>query len=370
MSKPVKNLVLPEIGRYFLVGMVILSVILLFWIVSPFFNILVYAALTTVIFGPFSRFFRRIVGGNETIAAFISTAFVLIVFLVPLTFFTFFVAQEAVSTYQLVEHKAQDLDFSDYDFHRLDSLPWVGEKWKALSDEYNFPRVIRNFNIDLVGIVKDATQTISTFLVSQSGNFAISLGDAFIKVILLLLTIFYFFRDGDKIYEYVKAVSPLPAKYEDEIAKKLKGTIYGIVVGGFGSSVIQGVVGAIGLKIVGVEYIAFLGAMMGFASLIPYIGASVIWLPICLGLLIDGQSSEALFLAIWGLVLISTVDNFVKPFLIGTKARMYPLATFFVVMGGLFVIGLSGIIYGPLILSLALTLFHIYKMEYKDILKA
>lgn len=363
------NLVLPDVARYFLIAAVLIVLVLLFWVISPFFTLVVYAALIAVIFDPVYKFLLRIFARRQSFSAALCTFLVFLIFLIPLTFFVLFVAQEAVDTYKLIEEKALTVDFSSLNLTQFETIPVIGTYLESFDQKYNIARFVSNLNIDIVGTVKDAVQVVSTFLVNQSANFVLGLGNSFISLILMLITIFYFFRDGDKIRDYIKNISPLPTKYENEIEKKLKNTIFAIAVGGFGSSIIQGVVGAIGLQIVGVKYIAFLGTMIAFASIIPYVGSSVIWLPICIALLISGQTYNALFLFIWGFVLISTVDNFVKPLLIGTRANMHPLATFFVVMGGLFVFGLKGIIFGPLILALALTIFHIYRLEYKDVLK-
>lgn len=364
-----KNLVLPDVSRYFLISCVVAVSFLLLWVVSPFFDVLVYAALITVIFSPIYKFFLRIFFKREGSAAALSTVLVLLIFLIPLTLFIIFIAQEAVSAYEMIEKKALQLDLSTIELDHFQQYPLIGPYLEAINQKYNLSRIFKNVNFDIVGTVKDVIQTVSSFLVGQSANLVKGLGDSLIQFILILTTIFYFFKDGDKIKDYIKTLSPLPVKYENEIESKLKTTVYGIVVGGFGSAIIQGIIGAIGLQIVGVQYVAFWGTMMAFASLVPYIGASIIWIPICLGLVINGNVNGAVFLFIWGFILVSTVDNFVKPFMIGKEANMHPLSTFLVVLGGLFVFGLKGIIFGPLILSLALTIFHIYRLEYKDILK-
>lgn len=364
-----KNLVLPDVSRYFLISSVIAVTALLLWVISPFYDVIVYALLITVIFYPIYKFVLKLFFNREVSAAALSTLLVLMIFLIPLTLFIVFIAQEAVSAYELIEVKALELDISNVDLENLQKYPVVGTFLENINEKYNLTRILKNLNIDIVGVIKNAVETVSSFLVSQSANLVKGLGDSIIQFILILTTIFYFFKDGKKIKSYLKNLSPLPVQYEDEIESKLKTTIYGIVVGGFGSSIVQGIIGAIGLALVGVPYVAFWGTMMAFASLIPYIGASIIWIPICAGLVINGSINSAVFLFIWGFVLVSTIDNFVKPFMIGKESNMHPLSTFLVVLGGLFVFGLKGIVFGPLILSLALTIYHIYRLEYKEILK-
>jgi predicted PurR-regulated permease PerM len=356
-----KNLVLPDISRYFLIVAVVGVTILLFWAISPFFSVLIYAVLLTVIFSPVYTFFIKLFRGHSSWAAFVSTILLAIIILLPLSLFFILVAQEAVDAYRSI----QDQDISEYiakiDLQKIDNLPFVNMNLEELISTVDLEQQF--------AVVQDILKNISSFLVVQSTSFLKSIGSNFIKLILLLLTVFFLFKDGATMRDFVKSLSPLPLKYEDEVERKLKNTIYAIVVGGFGSAIIQGIAGAIGFAIAGVEQVVFFGTLMAFGALIPYFGPSVIWGPVALGLMITGEFGSGLFLMIWGLVLVSTVDNFIKPILIGNRAHLYPLATFFVVLGGLFVFGLKGIIFGPLILSLALSIYHIYRLEYKEILK-
>lgn len=356
-----QNLVLPDISRYFLIVAVIGVTVLLFWAISPFFSVLVYAVLLAVIFNPVYKFLFRAFKGRGTLAAFVSTFLVAVVILLPLSLFLILVAQEAVDAYRNI----QDQNISEYiaqiDLEKIDNLPFVNMNLEELISRVDLEQQF--------AVIQDILKNISSFLVVQSTSFLKSIGSNLIKLVLLLLTVFFLFKDGAGMREFVKSMSPLPLKYENEVEHKLKNTIYAIVVGGFGSAIIQGIVGSIGFAIAGVDQIVFFGTLMAFGALIPYVGPSVIWGPVALGLMITGEFGYGLFLMIWGLVLVSTVDNFVKPVLIGNRAHLYPLATFFVVLGGLFVFGLKGLVFGPLILSLALSIYHIYRLEYKEILK-
>ena len=142
-----------------------------------------------------------------------------------------------------------------------------------------------------------------------------------------------------------------------------------IIIGGFLTGIIQGLVGGIGFAIAGIPNVFFWTAMMAFASFVPLIGTTLIWLPASIILIASGDYTWGIFLLIWGLVVISVVDNLVRPYLVGGKAHTYPLLTFFVILGGIFTMGFTGIIVGPMVLMAFMAFLHIYEAEYVKVLK-
>ncbi len=362
-----KDLVLPDFARYFFVVAIIGVTLLFLWVISPFFNVLIYSALIAVVFYPLHRLLLRLFKGHRSFTAFVSTALVLLICLAPLALFTIFIAQEAVDTYDFVEEQVSAVDWENIRGTR--DLPWIGEALSDWSQKYGFKDFVREVDVDLFQLAQDTGEAVSNFIFNQGAGIVKSLGDTAVSVFILLLTVFFFFRDGDHVAAFIKKMSPLPMKYENEIEDKLKETTYGIVVGNFGTAFLQGLAGGIGFWIAGVEHVVFWATIMAFASLIPYIGASIIWVPVAAVLIFQGNIVWSVFLVLWGLVVVSSVDNIARPYLIGSSTKMHPLATFLVVLGGIFVFGLKGIIFGPLILSLAVTMIHIYELEYKELLK-
>lgn len=365
-----KNLVLPDYARYFLILVVALVLFLFFWVISPFFNVIIYAGLIVVVLAPVNRWFLKILRGHSDIAAFLSTFVMVLVVLIPLTFFTLFLVQQAGNAYNILDSKLLEINLQSFQLDGgISSLPVIGDIWVKISTRYGLENIFANTGFDLLNIVKDLGTKISGFLVSQGGNIIKTVGDSLIGILILLLTTFFFFRDGGKLVVFLKDLSPLPRIYENEIQNKLKDTIYGIVAGNFGSAFLQGLAGAIGFMIAGVDNNIFWGTVMAFASLIPYLGAALVWLPMGLALIIQGQLAWGIFVLLWGICIVSLVDNIARPILIGRRTKMHPLATFMVVLGGIFIFGIKGIIFGPLILSLTITIIHIYKLEYKQVLE-
>lgn len=364
-----KSLVLSHFARYFFLFAMLVVLGFFFWLISPFLHVLIYASLIAVIFYPLHTWLRRKLRFHESIAAFLSTGIVTFIVLAPLSLFAYFVVLQAVDAYELLDQKLLEMDLSNVKWTgALSDLPILGDLWISIAARYGFGDLFDG-KLDVLSVIQDWGQAVTSFIVSQAGNIAKSVSTVVVTVFILLLTTFFFFRDGLRISSFLKDLSPLPQKYDNEIELKLRDSTYAIVMGNFATAFLQGAVAAIGFAIAGVDNIIFWGTLMSFTSLIPYVGASIIWLPVSLAFFIQGQFVWGIFIFIWGLGLVSLVDNLFRPIFIGNRTKMHPLATFLAVLGGIFMFGINGIIFGPLILSLTVTILHIYKLEYRDVLR-
>lgn len=364
-----RSLVLTHFARYFFILAMFIVLALFFWIISPFFQVLIYASLIAIIFYPLHLWLRRKLRFHDSIAAFLTTAIVTFIVLAPLSLFGYFLVLQAVDAYELLDQKLLEMDLSNVQWTgAISDIPILGDLWISISTRYGFGDLFEG-TLDVLSVIKDWGQAVTSFIVSQAGAIAKSVSTIVITIFILLLTTFFFFRDGLRISKFLKDLSPLPEKYDNEIELKLRDSTYAIVMGNFATAFLQGAVAAIGFAIAGVDNIIFWGTLMSFTSLIPYVGASIIWLPVSIAFFIQGQFAWGIFIFIWGIGIVSMVDNLFRPIFIGNRTKMHPLATFLAVLGGIFMFGISGIIFGPLILSLTVTMLHIYKLEYQDVLR-
>lgn len=364
-----KNLVLPDFARYFFALFVVGILLLFAWIISPFFNLLVYSATIVIIFYPLHEWFKKSLKKHHSLAALSSTLFVLLVVLTPITFFTLFLSQEAVNAYQLLSSKWLVWNLNTLHWDGLQELPLVGGFIQSMGERFGFSDFVYGTELDLVAWVKELTQSVAEFLVAQSTSILTTVGDTVLSFFILILTVFFFFRDGEHFLSTLRTLSPLPTRYEIEIGNKLRDTTYAIVMGTFVTALIQGVAGGVGFAIAGVNNLIFWTTLMAFTSLIPYVGPVLVWGPISIALLVQGEMFWGGFLILWGICIVSLVDNLARPMLIGSRTRAHALTTFLAVLGGIFVFGIKGIIFGPLILSLTITILHIYELEYRETLR-
>ena len=356
---------------YFLIGCLVAAFIGLFAVFKPFLIILLFTAILATAFYPLYEKILTLLKGKTRAASFITCFFILVILVVPLLIFIFFLAQQAIDTYFFIQYQIQNGYFDPY-------LKW--EKGGSIYDflvflQTQFGAFINIDNVNLKQNLADAAKEIASSIAVQSPDLLRGGANLFRKFLELLLQIFilffalyYFFKDGKYIIKRIMVLSPLPEKHETEIAKKFKeislATLYGI----FLTSLVQGIVGGIGFAIAGIPNSLFWGTTIALFSLVPIIGTAVIWLPASVILMASGHLFSGIFLFFWGLLLVSTVDNFLRAYLIGGRSNTNQLLTFLAVFGGIALFGLIGVIFGPLIMTLFFSFLHIYEIEYRNVL--
>ncbi|MEK7548255.1 MAG: AI-2E family transporter [Patescibacteria group bacterium] len=354
-------LIINKLPGYFLIFCLILSFYFLFKILWPFLAVIFVSAVLAITFYPLYKRVLNIFSGWRRLASLVTCIIVILVTVAPLTFFIIMMTNEAVSTYEIVQEKVDSGVFDKY-------LQWdSGGFFYDLKSEIDL--IVDLDNMDLKKKVVEFAQSFSTLLVSQTGSLLKSVSDLLLNLVIMLFALFYFFKDGEKIVKRVGALSPLPSMYESELFAKIGAMVKAIVVGVFFTAIIQGAVGGIGFAIAGIPNPVFWAVAMAFFSLVPIFGTAVIWIPASIIMAILGSYFGAIFIFLWGLLVVSSVDNFVRPYLIGGKAHTYPLLIFFVILGGLWTMGFKGIIVGPLVLMALMSFLHIYEIEYTKLLK-
>ncbi|WP_425244333.1 AI-2E family transporter [Vibrio gelatinilyticus] len=221
---------------------------------------------------------------------------------------------------------------------------------------------------------QDIAQKAAQFATSLGSNLvAISakiLGDAtnfLINFFLMLFVLFFLLRDHDKLIAAMRHILPLSRSQEDRLLLEIENVSKSAVMGSFLTAIAQGVAGGFGMWLAGFPGL-FWGTMMGFASFIPVVGTALIWIPATVYLLISGDTPWAIFLAIWSVAVVGSIDNVLRPLLMQGSAGMNTLMIFFSLLGGIHLFGLMGLIYGPLIFAITMVLFNMYEEEFKDFL--
>lgn len=359
---PHRSLIIDKLPGYFLMACLLTAFGYLMYILSPFLTVIFIAAVLTVTFYPVYQWLLKYMPNWERAASLITCFFVLIVTLAPLTYFTILLVDEAANTYELIDTNIESGVFDKY-------LLWEdgGVIYDALK---KVDSVVDFSQINLKDSIVNWAQTLSTFLASQLTTLLAGISNLMLNIFIMLFSMFYFFKDGKKLVDKLGKLSPLPSVYESQLFLKVKDMVKAIVVGVFLTAIVQGIVGGIGFTIVGISSPLFWATAMALFSLVPLVGTAVIWVPAGIILAILGHYWQAIFIMIWGVVLIGSVDNFLRPFLIGGKTHTYPLMTFFVILGGIFTMGFKGIIIGPIILVVLLSFLHIYQTEYYKVLKS
>jgi predicted PurR-regulated permease PerM len=182
---------------------------------------------------------------------------------------------------------------------------------------------------------------------------------------LILIVTYYLLLDGKRLIRFITELSPLPESEDKIILTKFKQMSGAVLIGNGISGVIQGTVGGIVFSLFGLHSPILWGLIMGFLAFLPIVGIGVIFFPTMIFLLIKGQFLRCLGLFAIYIVLTAGIEYLFKPFIVGKQVKMHPLLVFFSIIGGIYMSGILGVIYGPLIMTFFLTLTEIYHSNYR-----
>ena len=326
----------------FFAAILIGAIVLNYYILKPYLSVLFLASIFVIVFQPIYQWILRSLKGRRNLSAIISTILVISIILVPIAFFGFLILNDAQNFYEEVASE------------RLKD-GWLNtaiEKVESTFEEF----------------APSATSLdISSYLQSGAKYFVQNLGGIFtgiftlvFQAFLLVLALFYFFRDGDRFKEQFIGLSPLADQYDKTIIDRLKIAVNAVVRGVLLIAIIQGIATGIGFAIMGVPNAMLLGAVAALAALVPTIGTALIIAPAVIYLFFVSGLWPAVALAIWGVVIVGLVDNILAPTFIERGLKIHPFLILISVLGGLALFGPVGFLAGPVTLTLLFALFDLY----------
>jgi len=349
-----------ENGSHRLVLLIFLAVALYacYWMVKPFLEPIVLAILIGLLAFPAHERLVVALGGRNTTASIISCLVLLLIILIPTLALLVAVLKQGINYSVVVSEWA-----TRENVHQFMSQPWLLEvkSWvtKIVPEGALDPENIRSKALAAAGLMGKQFAGVSTTILGSLTRFVVNF-------LLLLFVLFFVMRDHDKLIGFLHRALPLSRSQEETLFKEVKAVSKSALLGSLLTAVTQGVVGGFGLWLAGFPGI-FWGAVMAFTSLIPLVGTALIWVPAAIFLLVTGEWEWAVFMLLWGVLVVGSIDNFLRPMFM-QGASMNTVVVFFSLIGGLQVFGLVGLIYGPLIFSIALVLFKLYENEFSDFL--
>ena len=189
-----------------------------------------------------------------------------------------------------------------------------------------------------------------------------SLFTGVMSLIIMLATQYFVYTEGPRLGEWVRGMVPLAREDVDRILETLRTTTSAAVLGGVVVALIQGALGGIGYTMVGLDAPILWGVVTAFFSILPVGGSALIWGPMVIYLFTIGDAGRAWLLLVWCAVLVSGVDNVLRPWLLRrTGSRVHPMLLFFAILSGIGLFGMSGIVFGPLLIAVLMTLAQIYR---------
>lgn len=338
-------------AQMFLLALFFVSFYLFYRIISPFLSTLVWAAVLTVIFYPVNRFLRRPLKASRGVAALLSTIAVVFLLVFPFALLAKLLAQQLVDVYKLLERS-----FAEGYWEKL---------WRTLQGSPLVKRLLELLSaggqeVDLQGLILGQTRQLALYLANQTTAFLKGLSSAVFQFVLMVVALYYLFKDSDSMVERLKALLPFGPQEKEELLGRVVRMIYATLYGGLLVAALQGFLGGVGFWILGLPSPVFWGTVMAVLSFLPVIGAYLVWVPAAAVLILQGSYPKGLVLLGWGAAVVSTVDNFVRPLFISGRTKVHPLLLFFAILGGVKAFGLLGIVAAPLIVAFALAMLEFY----------
>ncbi len=362
MSMPGPSLERPSIftnkvSRWFFAACIIFVIYLAYRLVEPYLVPIFLAVVVVVVAGPLYNLFLRLVGHRSALASGLTC--LLLTFIIVLPFFLLLgvITSQALDLYNTVSQMLSGDRLEkvfDEGMGRL--APYMDHLERTLGFSQN----------DALKQVGEAVREVSNLLYANLASLVKGFTNVVIGFALLLFVAFYLFMDGGEMADQALALSPLPPelnnRMRDDILASLRATLRGTVV----LSVLQGLAGGVGFWVFGVPNALFWGTVMVFASVVPLVGTALVWLPAGIYLLILGNTGQAVGVMVWSQAAALVCDNILRPRLLGGKGGVHPLLTFFSVLGGLSLFGMVGLILGPLVLAILLSLVDVYRRYFLE----
>jgi len=337
----------------FLLLLLALVLIASYLVFRPFLTeILIAAILVSVFYTPYlklTKFFK----GRRNLAALLMCLLLVALIIIPIVRFVIYAGQQSVGAY------SQAVTF--FNQHSIDGVIQPSIVPEGLSRFFNVGDFYDNDTFK--NIFLDVLQRASSWLHSGATSLLKSTTSFIISLFMIIITMFFFFVDGKKMLERLMYLSPLPNIYDKEIFQKFRSVSYVTILSTFVTAGAQGIIGAIGFAFVG--FPAFLaGVLVALLSLLPYLGSMLFYVPVGLYYLAVGEIWRGVFILLWGAIVIGNIDNVIRAYMIKGKAQVNPIFVIFAILGGISLFGFWGVIIGPLIIAIAVTIFHIYELEF------
>lgn len=339
------------LNRFYLITIIFLILLLgylSYHVFKPFLLAIAWAIMLSVLFYPLYAFILRYVKW-KAVSALIVLLIILIIIMVPLSYFSFLLAIELRVVLDFTEAGSIDT------IKNITQHPAVEAVVKKITSLLDITE--DELNKAVVDNMKRLGKEITKGITKRIGNILTGLFD----FIFMNLTIFFLLRDGPDFLKKVRSYMPFSDEQKDRLVKQVQDIIVSTMYGGVVVAIVQGTMGGIAFALFGISSPVLWGLAMAIASFLPFIGPFSIWAPASVFLVIQGEIFNGIGLAIVGAFGISMVDNFLKPLIIGNRTKISFLMLFFSVLGGIKLFGLLGLIMGPLVIALFVSIIEVFR---------
>jgi len=320
------------------------------WILLPLYGAILWGTVTAVLFVPLYRRLLWLMRPRRNLAALSMVIIIIAIVILPMTLLGALLAQEALGFYG--EVKSGELDPGRFFQQVHDALP----AWAT--------NLLDRFGLTSLGAVQvklsDGLMTGSQYIATQALNIGQVTFDFIVNLFVMLYLLFFLLRDEDALFKRIRDAIPLHAEQQRAFVRKFTVVIRATVKGDMLVALLQGALGGLMFWFLGISAPLLWAVVMAFFSLVPAIGAGLIWIPVALYLLVTGSVWKGMALIAFGALVIGLVDNFLRPILVGNDTKMPDYVVLISTLGGIATFGLNGLVIGPVIAAMFIATWDIF----------
>ena len=337
--------------KIFLVLLTIVS-IAFGWIVWPFFGAVFWGAVLAIMFAPLYRRLLVVTRGRQNLAALATLVLCLVIVILPMAYIAASLVKEGVTFY----HKVQsgELHFGTYFQQVINALPqWIVD----LLDRFGFDNISA-----LQEQFSGGMMAGSKFLATQAFTIGQNTFEFFVSFSIMLYLLFFLLRDGSSLSKRIRQAIPLSIDHKQYLFSKFITALRATVKGNIAVAAMQGALGGLIFWILGIQGSLLWGVLMAFLSLVPAVGAALIWAPVAIYFLVTGEIWSGVILIAFGVLVIGMVDNVFRPILVGKDTQMPDYIVLISTLGGMALFGLNGFIIGPVIAAMFIAAWDLFSL--------
>jgi predicted PurR-regulated permease PerM len=323
------------------------------WILWPFYGAILWGIITAIVFVPLYRRLLKSMPQSRSLAAVVTVLIIVVMVILPLTLITVALLQEASSVYESIQ--SGELNFGRYFQQVFDALP----TWAA--------NLLARFGLTNLGAVQQkltlGLTAGSQFLTTQIINIGQNTFNFIVSLFLMLYLLFFLLRDGNELLKRIRDAIPLRAEQKRALFDKFTIVIRATVKGNIVVAILQGALGGLIFWFLDIHAPLLWAVLMAFLSLVPAVGAGLVWLPVAIYLLITGATWQGIVLIAYGVFVISVVDNILRPILVGQDTKLPDYVVLISTLGGISIIGINGFVLGPVIAAMFIAVWHIFAVK-------
>jgi predicted PurR-regulated permease PerM len=322
--------------------------------IHPFLLVIFLSGLFSALARPLYLRLDQWFGGRHHLASLTTLILMIIVILLPLTLLIGIVVAQAVDVSQSVTPWVEELSEPGVFATKIQHLPFYDE--------------LLPYRELLISKAGEAVSLVSKFLVSGLSSLTLGTANVIFMALVMLYTMYFLQMDGDKLVHKILYYLPLKSSDEhlmlDRFTSVTRATLRGTLLIGL----LQGALAGIAFAIAGIENAVFWGTVMAVLSVIPSVGSALVWVPAVILLIFHGHPVTGILLGLFCGLVVGSLDNVLRPILIGKDTKMHELMIFFGTLGGIMMFGIAGILIGPLIASLFITVWEMYGTTFRHLL--